>query len=219
MVSFVVCQTISVSKIDQPRNVRSVRTRSAVLDAAWDLLETVGPEKTTMTAVAETAGISRRGLYLHFESRAQLLSAVIERRNEVLDLEGSIRPVVEAHDSVTALREFVRHLVGYHSQIKPVVQAVARARRSDPDAAVMWRHAMSDWQAGCNDLAERLAEEGKLAPYWSVAAAGEALWSLMISFNDLWESLVEESEWTTTDFRSYLEHLHMSTFVTPADDE
>lgn len=219
MVSFVVCQTVSVNKIDQPRNVRSARTRSAVLDAAWDLLETVGPAGTTMTAVAETAGVSRRGLYLHFESRAQLLSAVIERRNEVLDLDSSIRPVVEAPDSVTALREFVRHLVDYHSQIKPVFEAVARARRSDPDAAVMWRHAMSDWQAACNDLAERLAEEGKLAPYWSVTGAGEALWSLMVSFNDLWESLVEKSGWTATEFRSYLEHLHMSTFVTPSTDE
>ena len=189
-----------------------------MLDAAWDLLENAGPEGTTMTAVAETAGVSRRGLYLHFDSRAQLLRAVIERRNEVLDLDSSIRPVVEAPDSVTALREWVRHLVEYHSQIKPVVEAVARARRSDPDAAVMWRHAMSDWQAACTDLAERLAEEGKLASYWSATAASEALWSLMVSFNDLWESLVEESEWTNTDFRSYLEHLHVRTFVSPSTD-
>jgi AcrR family transcriptional regulator len=199
--------------IHEPQNIRSAKTRAAVLDAAWDLLEKSGPEGTTMTAVADAAGVSRRGLYLHFASRTQLLIAVIDHRNQTLDLDASIRPVFDAPDALTALNEWVRHLTDYHPRIRPVVEAVNRARSLDADADAMWEEAMAGWRQGCRHVARHLEQEGKLAAGWTVASATDALWSLMVAFNDLRHSLVEERSWSPKEFSLFLARLHKATFL------
>jgi AcrR family transcriptional regulator len=202
-----------MSRIVVPQNPRSERTRAALLDAAWRLLQERGPEAATMTAVADAAGISRRGLYLHFASRADLLTALVPHVDRVLDLEGSLRPIREAPDSLTALDEWVRHLTTYHARLRPVLEAVDRARATDPDAAAMWDHAMEGWRSGTHHLAAWLEREGHLAPGWTVPAAADALWALTVGFNRLWGALVEERGWSAEDARGFLRRLHRATLV------
>lgn len=59
--------------IDQPLNARSRRTRTALLDAAMALLEEEDFDALTMGQVAQRAGVSRRGAYLHFGSQTELV--------------------------------------------------------------------------------------------------------------------------------------------------
>ena len=51
------------------------RTRARITEAALELHETVGPAATTMTAVAERAGVTRATLYRHFPTEAELFTA------------------------------------------------------------------------------------------------------------------------------------------------
>lgn len=53
----------------EPQNARSRRTREALLRAARALIEEKGFDAVTLAAVARQAGVSPRGLYLHFSSR------------------------------------------------------------------------------------------------------------------------------------------------------
>ena len=202
-----------MSRIVAPQTARSVRTRAALLDAAWRLLREQGPEAATMAAVADAAGVSRRGLYLHFASRAELLTALIDHVDRALDLEGSIRPIREAPDALAALDEWVRHLTTYHAQLRPLVDAIDRARATDPDAAAMWEHAMQGWRGGAHLLASWLEREGRLAAGWTVPAAADALWALMVGLTRLWGALVEERGWSREQFRDFLRRLHRATFV------
>ena len=157
-----------------------------------------------MSAIADAAGVSRRGLYLHFASRAELLTALVEHVDRLLDLECSLRPIREAPDALTALDEWVRHLTTYHSRLRPVVDAIDRARQADPDAAVMWEHAMRGWREGALLLASWLERDGKLAAGWSVPSAAEALWALTVGFDRLWGAFVEERGWSNARFREFL---------------
>jgi AcrR family transcriptional regulator len=50
-------------------------TRGRITEAAIELHGTVGPSRTTMSAVAERAGVERRTLYRHFPTEADLFSA------------------------------------------------------------------------------------------------------------------------------------------------
>src|SRR4051794_18300651 len=50
-------------------------TRRRITEAAVDLHGTVGPARTTMTAVAERAGVQRQPVYRHFADEEQLLAA------------------------------------------------------------------------------------------------------------------------------------------------
>ncbi|WP_234706176.1 TetR/AcrR family transcriptional regulator [Mycolicibacterium setense] len=59
---------------------RSVRDR--LLDAAEECLRTKGIRATTVSEVAEAAGVSRGWLYRHFPDKVTLLGAVIVRLND-----------------------------------------------------------------------------------------------------------------------------------------
>ena len=50
-------------------------THLRITEAAIELHETRGPSRTTMSAVAERAGVERRTLYRHFPSEAELFAA------------------------------------------------------------------------------------------------------------------------------------------------
>jgi AcrR family transcriptional regulator len=58
------------------------RAREAVLDAADRLFYRGGIRATSVDAVADEAGVTKRTLYHHFESKDELVSAYLERRDE-----------------------------------------------------------------------------------------------------------------------------------------
>jgi AcrR family transcriptional regulator len=59
----------------QARAVTMGRTRSRITRAAIELHGTIGPAATTMSAVAERAGVTRATLYRHFANEAALFTA------------------------------------------------------------------------------------------------------------------------------------------------
>lgn len=183
-----------MERIEQPRTARSRRTRSAILDAAWSLIEERGAEELSMEEIAERAEVSRRAIYLHFASRADLLVALMAHLDEKLDLDASMRPVMAAADPVAALRAWTEHLARYHPRILNVARAVDRARRTDEAAAALWSHAMGAWHDACRRLAARLAEEERLAEPWTEETAADMLWALMST--DLLEDLTEDCGWS-----------------------
>jgi AcrR family transcriptional regulator len=203
----------AVERIREPLNERSRRTRVSALDAAWELLEERGVDQTTMAAVADRAGVSRRALYLHFASRAELLLALHDHVDERLDLSSSLRPVLEAPDAVTALEEFAAHIARYHARTLRVDLALLRAKADDPDVDELVGQAVQRWHAGCQGVAQRLADEGRLAEPWTVDEAADLLWSLM--FPDGIERLTVDRGWPLDRYGELLSILLRRTLVTP----
>jgi len=63
-------------KYEQRKRAESVaETRRRITEAAIELHGTVGPSRTTLSAVAERAGVERRTLYRHFPTEADLFAA------------------------------------------------------------------------------------------------------------------------------------------------
>jgi AcrR family transcriptional regulator len=199
-------------RIDHPRNERSRRTRRAILDATWALLESVGPEGTTMAAVAERAGITRRALYLHVTSRAELFLAVHAHVDERLDLGASIRPVAEASDAVGALEEFAAHLARYHPKILSLDIALLAEARNDLDVAELVERGALMWRDECRNIAARLADEGRLAEPWSVDTAADLLWTFM--FPETLQRLNTQRGWSPDTYRDLLAVVFRRTLVT-----
>jgi AcrR family transcriptional regulator len=204
-----------MSRITEPQNERSRRTRAAVLDAAWELLEEQGAQRTTMAAVADRAGVSRRALYLHFSSRADLLLALHDHIDERLDLAASIRPIRQATDAVAALEAFALHLGRFHPRILRLDLALLQAKRDDPDVAVLVAQGQQRWLEGCRGIVQRLAEEGVLAEPWTVDTAADLLWSFM--FPEALERLTVERGWTDERFGDLLAVLLHRTLVAEGD--
>jgi AcrR family transcriptional regulator len=197
--------------IEEPRNARSRRSRTALLRAARELVEEQGMAATTMAAVAERAGVSRRAVYLHFASRADLISELFGHVNEAEDLEGRFAPIADAPDAVTALEVFARQ----HAELMPRILAVSRAMEreadSDPDAAGAWKTVLY-WRNELNRaLIARLDEEGVLAPGWTVDTATDMLLALIS--NGVSGTLLDDREWTPAQIGDHMALLLRSTFV------
>jgi AcrR family transcriptional regulator len=81
----------------EPQQDRSRATRQRLLEAAIDCLATVGWNGTTVTVVAERAGVSRGAAQHHFRTREELVTAAVEygtdvridKARELLNLSGS----------------------------------------------------------------------------------------------------------------------------------
>ncbi|WP_433247119.1 TetR/AcrR family transcriptional regulator [Actinomadura nitritigenes] len=197
--------------IEEPRNARSRRSRAALLRAARELVEEHGMAATTMAAVAERAGVSRRAVYLHFASRAELISELFDYVNEVEDIEGRFAPVSDAPDAVAALEHFAHRHAAFMPRILAVSRAVEREAGDDPDAARHWATAMY-WRYETNRaLIARLDAEGVLAPGWTVETATDMLLALIS--NGVSETLLVDRGWTPEQIGDHMARLLHSTFV------
>jgi AcrR family transcriptional regulator len=203
-----------VATIDEPRNARSRRTSAALLRAARDLIEQDGFAALTMAAVAERAGVSRRGAYLHFTSRTDLLRALYAYLGETESLGASLQAVWDSPDAAAALTKWAEHIARAHPRILGVVRAVEHSRYDDADAARLWRTGQGNWLRGCRRLMRWLADEGRLAPRWTVDTAADMMWALMSI--DVLDRLHNERRWPSRRITDQLAALFHATFVSDA---
>lgn len=175
-------------------NARSRRTRDALLLAARRLLEERGSQAVTMGAVADRAEVSRRAVYLHFESRTALINALFAYVNEVEDFGVGLESVFAAEDAESSLRRYAEFLTTYVPRILAVSTAIHEAARSDPDAATHWETAIEFRRKVGRRLIGRIEQEGRLPAAWSVPVAEGLLLALVT--NDVIETLLEDCAWS-----------------------
>src|SRR6476619_7573383 len=195
----------------QPQNARSRRTRAALLEAAREIVEERGLPALTMGAVAELAGVTRRSVYLRFESRTHLITALFDHVNESEDLAASVLPVRNAPDAATAIRAWAAHVARFHPRILRIARAVQGMKDTDPDAAEHWRLVQEDWHRLCRSVARRIDDEGALASGWNVETTADMLHALMSL--DVLETLIDQRGWSVDDFAALLARLAQSTFA------
>jgi len=100
-------------------------TRRRITEAAIELHGSVGPSRTTMSAVAERAGVERRTLYRHFPNEADLFEACSTHyfaTNPWPDL-GDWRAV---RDPEERLERALDELYAYYERTEPMFTNVLR---------------------------------------------------------------------------------------------
>jgi AcrR family transcriptional regulator len=100
-------------------------TRLRITEAAIELHGTVGPSRTTLSAVAERAGVERRTLYRHFPNEADLFAACSTHyftANPWPDL-GNWR---EIRDPQERLERALDELYAYYERTEPMFSNVLR---------------------------------------------------------------------------------------------
>jgi AcrR family transcriptional regulator len=126
-------------------------TRLRITEAAIELHGTVGPARTTLSAVAERAGVERRTLYRHFPSEADLFAACSAHyftANPWPDL-GEWRAV---RDPRQRLERALRDLYAYYERTEPMFSNVLR----DAELVDLARDAVAPLHAYLDDAAEIL---------------------------------------------------------------
>jgi AcrR family transcriptional regulator len=170
-----------------------------------------------MTAVAGRSGVTRRSAYLHFPSRAALVSALFDYIAGAEHLDESLAPVWAAPDAVSGLREWAAHLARYHPRLLAVDRAVERVRHLDADASAHRDRVVASQLANCRRLARWLDREGRLAAPWTVRSASDMLFGLISS--DMIEALTVDRGWPQSRLARHLAVMFESAFVTGRADE
>ncbi len=108
--------------------------RQAILDAAAEVFQETGFERTTMAAICERLGYSKATLYNYFASKEELFSAVVFEATEA-EFQATLEALdATVEDMTEALQKFGRGLLTllYSPQVQAVRRlVVAEAGRSD----------------------------------------------------------------------------------------
>jgi AcrR family transcriptional regulator len=126
-------------------------THLRITEAAIELHGTVGPARTTLSAVAKRAGVERRTLYRHFPTEADLFgacSAHYSMANPWPDLD-SWRAI---HDPHKRLERALDELYAYYERTAPMYSNVLR----DAELVDFARDAVAPLQAYLDAAAETL---------------------------------------------------------------
>jgi len=128
------------------------KTHARITEAAIELHGTVGPSRTTMSAVAERAGVERRTLYRHFPTEADLFAACSTHyfaHNPWPDFAGW-RAI---DDPQQRLERALDELYSYYERTEPMLSNVLR----DAELVDSARDAVAPLNEYLNDAAEVLA--------------------------------------------------------------
>ena len=107
------------------------RTRQRIVEAAVELHGTIGPARTTVSAIAERAGVQRHTFYRHFPDERSIgmaCSGLYAERNPLPDPE-PWRAIV---DPVERLARGLDELYRFYAANEPMLSNVTRDAEIDP---------------------------------------------------------------------------------------
>ncbi len=173
-------------------------TRTKILKAALKLLEESQGRGVRMSDIAREAGVSRQALYLHFDTRVDLLIATTLYLDDLKGSDARLQASRTATSGIERLEAFIEAWGGYIPEIYAVGRALLAMRDTDEAAAIAWAKRMQDMREGCEAAIDALSADGKLVRDLSPAHCTDLLWTLLSVRN--WEQLVQECGWSQADY-------------------
>ncbi len=177
-------------------------TRQKILQAAWDLLEQDEPGKTRLGDIAKRAGVSRQAVYLHFASRAELLTETARYIGDVKGVEARLEPSRKAETGKERLREYCIFWTNWLPEIKGVSAALNAMEHSDEDAKTAWADRMAGLHHGCEAAVSALIRDGDLREDLTREQAANSFWTLMNVYN--WRQLTQTCGWSQEQYGEWL---------------
>lgn len=113
------------------RAAHMAETRARIVEAAIELHQTIGPARTSVSAIAEKAGVQRQTYYRHFPDQRSLFQAcsgLYVARNPLPDPD-AWRAIADPH---VRLRQGLRELYAYYADNEPMLSNVTRDAEIDP---------------------------------------------------------------------------------------
>lgn len=121
----------------------ALATRNALLDAAELLFHERGVSRTSLQQIAEAAGLTRGAVYHHFEDKAALFDAMMERVRLPLE-DAELRAATTADEAWAALEtmllDVLRRLEGSEQVNRVFEIAITKVEYVDEMAGLRERH-------------------------------------------------------------------------------
>ena len=167
------------------RAERMAETRRRIAAATWELHRTVGPARTTISAIAKQAGVQRLTVYQHFPGEVSLFRAC-QAHEFAVNPPPEPAPWARLPDPEARLRAALTDLYAYYRRSEPLLANVRR----DAPALPALQQVVAEGRAGFEESSLRILadawEDGDQHQHLRRAAIGHAL-----AFQT-WRSLVRD---------------------------
>lgn len=174
--------------------------RRAVVAAAKELFEQDGFRATSITTIAQRAGVSPESIYKSFGTKAALAKAVFDFviAGDDEDVSVAQRPAVQAALAEPDVRrkiEIYIHGLARRQQRSAKVQILIRDGRYSDDALVdVWQKLLDERLAGMTMFGQHLLETGRLRAGIELEEVRDVLWTYIAV--ELYELLVLGRGWS-----------------------
>ena len=190
------------------RAAQARATRRAIVDAAARLFTERGYGATTIDAIAEAAGVSRKTVFTSVGGKTEALKlamdwAIVGDDEPVPMLE---RPHIKAlhrePDARRILAQYARQVREVGARTAPLHEVVRAAAGLDEEIRALAEEARAQRLRGMRMLAQQLADRGALKPGLTPAEAADVLWLL----NDpgVYYRLIVEQHWDPDRYQAWL---------------
>ena len=190
------------------REAQARATRRAIVDAAARLFIQRGYGATTVDAIAEAAGVSRKTVFTSVGGKTEALKLAIDWANVGDDEPVPMleRPHVKAMQNEPDARlilisqaRYVRQAAARAAPLHAVVQAAAGL---DADIRALAEDVRAQRIRGMRAMARVLADRGALKPDLTPAEAADVLWLLIDP--GIYHRLVVEQHWDPDRYQDWL---------------
>jgi AcrR family transcriptional regulator len=168
------------------RAERQRETRRRIVEATVELHRTQGPANTTISEIAQRAGVNRLTVYNHFPDITDLLRACSRSWTERHPAPDPT-PWAQISDPQQRLRAALTELYGFYARTEPMRANVLRDAQTMPELAALLEGSVVPYLGAVRDL---------LAEGWKVGEERKkhllATLNLAIDFHT-WRSLERES--------------------------
>jgi AcrR family transcriptional regulator len=148
-------------KYEMKRRAERIReTRRRITEAAVELHETVGPARTTVSAVAEKAGVQRHTYYAHFPEIEDLYRACTAHYMERHPLPDP-SPWAEIPGAEERMRRALLEVYAYYSDTEAMMSNVLRDGQLDPRGQESMVMLYQHWQGMQDTIAEAFGASGE----------------------------------------------------------
>jgi len=167
---------------------RTARAEAGMIEAAIELLNTVGIQGTTLAAIGEKAGYSRGLVTHHFGSKAGLFRAVLRRitANWTADLSASLSDRTGLAALSAAIEAHLAHVLRHPEYIR--AQNILWGAALDPSSEFkpnvaefmrIQRESVADWVRGGQ-------QSGEILPEINPKRIAEQYYGGLIGINSQW---------------------------------
>ncbi|MEV5960939.1 helix-turn-helix domain-containing protein [Kribbella sp. NPDC051952] len=190
------------------RRERARQRRRDVVVAAQELFEADGFQATTISAVAQRAGVSAESIYKGFGTKAALAKAVFDfvivGDDEPIPM--AERPETQAIQAEPDVRRKIQLYVdGFveRQQRSAKVQILIRdGRHNDETLRETWQTLLDERLTGMTMFGRHLLETGDLRPGITLDEVADVLWTCISV--ELYELLVMIRGWTTERYAAFV---------------
>jgi AcrR family transcriptional regulator len=184
------------------------RTRRAIVLAAGQLFENRGYRDTSLSAVAEAAGVARPTVTAAFGSKPALLREVVDQALAGDDEPVPVaerpwfRPVLEAQTHHHLLAAYAQVCTLIDARTARVFEVVRRAADASSEVADLWERIQRNRRAGGGIVVTRLRGLGPVRGWPGDQQAVD----IVFLFNDPahYDTLVMQCGWPEPDFTAWL---------------